>query len=64
VKRREEQDSTGDYYNVPVDVSRDVYDEDDEGYESKNGSGDRRRNSLISPRLVGGRGSFSKSSSS
>ncbi len=55
MKRREEQDSMGEYYNVPNDVSRDFYDKEDEGYEGKNGSGDGHRNSLILSRLVGGR---------
>jgi len=63
VKRREERDSKCDYYNVLVNVSRDFHNEDDEGYEGKT-FGDGCRNSLISPQLVGGRRSFSKSSSS
>mmetsp|Transcript_24544 Transcript_24544/g.52877 ORF Transcript_24544/g.52877 Transcript_24544/m.52877 type:complete len:908 (+) Transcript_24544:126-2849(+) len=46
-----------DVINVPIDVSKDYYDEDDEGY-------DESSSSLLSPRPVGGKGSFSKDSSS
>jgi len=62
--RLKDKDGSGrnnDYLNVPVDVSRDYYDEDDEGYERNDGRG---RSSLVSPRPVGGKGSFSKSSES
>lgn len=43
-------------YDVPVDVSQDYYDEDDEGYESFN-----QRKSIVSPRPVGGKGSSASS---
>ncbi|KAK1740126.1 DEAD/DEAH-box-containing ATP-dependent RNA helicase [Skeletonema marinoi] len=46
-------------FDVPVDISRDFYDEDDEGYES----GPRqRKSSLISPKPAGGKGSMKSSS--
>jgi len=58
---------------VPIDVSRDYYDEDDEGFEGRNAGNQRRSSnkdgsggrssSLISPKPVGGKGSFAKSSS-
>mmetsp|Transcript_14015 Transcript_14015/g.23012 ORF Transcript_14015/g.23012 Transcript_14015/m.23012 type:complete len:861 (+) Transcript_14015:44-2626(+) len=42
-------------FDVPVDISRDFYDEDDEGYES----GPRqRKSSLIAPEPAGGKGSM------
>eukprot|EP00581_Thalassiosira_minuscula_P019318 CAMPEP_0183713450 /NCGR_PEP_ID=MMETSP0737-20130205/8291_1 /TAXON_ID=385413 /ORGANISM="Thalassiosira miniscula, Strain CCMP1093" /LENGTH=893 /DNA_ID=CAMNT_0025942229 /DNA_START=125 /DNA_END=2806 /DNA_ORIENTATION=+ len=51
-----QREGSDDYYNVPIDVSRDYYDVDDEGYEG--------RRSLVAPRPAGGKGSHSKSSSS
>lgn len=48
-------------FNVPVDISRDYYDEDDEGYES---SSKKRRSSLVAPQPVGGRGSLKTTASS
>ena len=49
-------------FNVPVDISRDYYDEDDEGYESRQRS--RSSESLVAPQPAGGDGSMSSSSSS
>jgi superfamily II DNA/RNA helicase len=55
-------------FNVPVDISRDYYDEDDEGYESRSGdyqrSNNKSRSSLVAPQPVGGRGSLKTTASS
>ena len=48
-------------FDVPVDISRDFYDEDDEGYESS-GPRQRKSSSLIAPKPVGGKGSMKASS--
>ncbi|KAL7434126.1 hypothetical protein ACHAXM_004300 [Skeletonema potamos] len=47
-------------FDVPVDISRDFYDEDDEGYESRP---QQRKNSLVAPQPVGGEGSMKASAS-
>ncbi|KAL9185748.1 hypothetical protein ACHAXT_003525 [Thalassiosira profunda] len=58
--KRGGKEDDGEYYSVPIDASKDYYDEDDEGYEGRKG----QKSSLISPKPVGGRGSFAKPSSS
>ena len=47
-------------FDVPIDISRDFYDEDDEGYESRSR---QRQNNLIAPKPAGGRGSKKSSPS-
>jgi superfamily II DNA/RNA helicase len=47
-------------FDVPVDISKDFYDEDDEGYESRP---QQRKNSLVAPQPVGGKGSMKSSPS-
>ena len=57
----------GGYYKVPIDASRDFYDEDDKGYEGpapRNARGGTRSSALISHRPAGGSRSLSSSMSS
>lgn len=49
-------------FDVPVDISRDFYDEDDEGYESRSRQG-KSNSSLIAPKPAGGKGSMKSSPS-
>ena len=61
-KRGGSSSSSGDgnkTFDVPVDISRDFYDEDDEGYESRDQQ--KRMNSLVAPQPAGGKGSMKKS---
>ena len=50
-------------FDVPVDISRDFYDEDDEGYESRSSRQRKSSSNLIAPKPVGGKGSMKSSSS-